>query len=299
MNSPSSSSWPLDTREHLAAALREQDASPAEIDAWAPIAQRLTDWPAHAITPADTQRLLAVLTPLLPQRSAVRHAVREHYARQRRSSTWLLDTARVQVGILRPTFWLASATVTLLGVYLELASWGSNSALFLHALGPLLAYLGISAAFRSAGLRTVECELACPPSPIQLALARIVLVLGYDVALGLCLSIVGWLRATHSGASFLAITLHWLMPLLLVAGLALVLSLRLRAAVAAGLAYSCWLAAIALYYSLFDGELHLSAGMTPAIPSGVELTLGLAGLALLTIGILRFRASVPRLLPSL
>jgi hypothetical protein len=293
MSSPSS--WPLDSREHLDAALREQDAIPAEIDAWAPVAQRLTDWPDRRITPADTEHLLAALAPLVPQRSAVRQAVRAHYARQRGSLAWLLDTTRAQVSILRPTFWLASAAVTLLGVYLELASRNKDSALFLRALGPLLAYLGISAVFRGVGLRTVECEIACPPSPLQLTLARLVVVLGYDVALGLCLSVVGWLRAMHGGAGFLAVTVHWLMPLLLVAGLALVLSLRVPAALAAALAYGCWLGALGLYYWLFTAV--APKGAIPTVPMSMEIALGLAGLALLTVGTLRFPTSVPRLLP--
>src|SRR5258707_1286704 len=82
----------------------------------------------------------------------------------------------------------------------------------------------IPAVLRGVGLGAGECEIACPASPVQLTLARLAVVLGYDVALGLCLSVVGWLRAMHAGASFLAVTLHWSMPLLLVAGLALVLS---------------------------------------------------------------------------
>jgi hypothetical protein len=292
-------SWPVDDADPLHQALREQGASSEEIAAWSPVVQRLAEWPEREIPPADTQRLLATLAPHMPQRSAVRWAVREHYARQCSSFAWLLDTARVQVSVLRPTFWLASAAITLLGIYLELAPWNNDAALYLRALCPLLAYLGISAVFRGVGLRAVECEIACPASPVQLTLARLAVVLGYDVALGLCLSVVGWLRAMHAGASFLAVTLHWSMPLLLVAGLALVLSLRLPVALATGLAYGCWLAALALYYSLFSSSAPLHARTIPTVPIGVEIALGLAGLALLAVGTLRFPASLPRLLPSI
>jgi hypothetical protein len=292
MSSPSP--WPLDSHEHLNDALREQGATAEEIADWAPVARRLGEWPEQRLSPADTQALLAALAPALPQRSAVRAAVRAHYAHRHGSLAWLLDTARAQVSILRPTFWLASAVVTLLGIYLELVSRDNASVMLLHAIGPLLAYLGIAASFRGVGLRMFESEVACPSSPLQLIIARLVIVLGYDVALGLCLSLAPWLRADH-GVSFLAVTLHWLMPLLLVAGLSLVLSLRLPVAMAAGLAYGSWLAVLALYYSLPYSL--MGAGALPTVPLGVEIALGLAGLALLMVGALRLPRNVSRLLP--
>ena len=292
------STWPLDSREHLVDALREQGATAAEIAEWAPVARRLTEWPEQRLTAADTQRLLAALAPALPQRSAVRQAVHEHYAHRHGRLAWLVDTARAQVSILRPSFWLASAVITLLGMYLELAPWNNDAALYLRALGPLLAYLGIITVFRGMGLRTVECEIACPASVLQLTIARLVIVLGYDIALGLCLGMALWLqgpRTSHNSVTFLAFTLHWLMPLLLVAGLALVLSLRLPVALASGLAYGSWLALLAFYYSLSYSLAR--AGTVPTMPLGVEVALGMAGLALLTTGALQFPSNVARLLP--
>ena len=73
----------------------------------------------------------------------------------------------------------------------------------------------------------LEFELASPPSPRQLTLARrLVVVLSYDLALGLLLSLLLWPR---SGAGFWLLTLHWLAPLLLGVGLTLLLSLALLA----------------------------------------------------------------------
>ncbi len=118
-----------------------------------------------------------------------------------------------------------------------------NEELLLRASGPFLAYLGTIIAFRGAAVRALECELVCLPSPVQLALARLVIVLGYDVGLGLALSLALW----AGGASqVLALTLSWLMPLLLVAGLALLLSLRLSIQAAASVAYGSWLAVLAI-----------------------------------------------------
>jgi hypothetical protein len=287
---------PDDLTDHVAA-LREQGATPAEVTAWSPIVVGLAhDWPEHAITPVDTQRLLSALASLAPRRSAVRQAVRARYAQWQGSLAWLCDTALAQVNILRLSFWVASGLVTLLCVYLELASRGDNSAFLLRALAPLLAYIGVSAAFRGVGLRTLEYEVACPPSPTQIALARMVVVLGYDVVLSLALSLAGWFRSLSGGPGGLEITLYWLTPLLLVTGLALALSLRLPSSLAAGVAYGCWLAALGLFYLVYENAPHARASAIFTIPIAAEIVIGLTGLALLTTAIARFSSSVSRLI---
>jgi hypothetical protein len=53
-----------------------------------------------------------------------------------------------------------------------------------------------------------------------------------------------------------------------------------------------------LYYSIFYAVAQAGAATIPTVPIGAEIALGLAGLALLTIGTLRFPTSVPRLLPT-
>ena len=88
MNTPPS--WPLDSSEHLADALREQDASAAEIDALLPALLRLSEWLAPEPTPADTARLLARLRPLLPTVSPVRQAIHARQARRRGRLSTLL-----------------------------------------------------------------------------------------------------------------------------------------------------------------------------------------------------------------
>jgi hypothetical protein len=294
------SSWPLDGPEHLADALREQEATPAEIDDLTPALLRLSEWQAPQPTPADTRRLLARLAPALPAVSPVRQAIRARNQNRSAALAALLETARVQVSIFRPAFWLASAAVILLGALAILLGdqvhqpHGSltllDQSLLLRAIGPLLAYLGATTAFRGSDLRVLEFELACQPSPVQLMLARLVIMLGYDLGLGLLLSLLLWLAGE---GGFLVLTLDWLMPLLLVAGLALLLSLRLRVYTAAGLVYSGWLAVLVLDSSA------LGPFISPPIPlsPGTEVLLGVVGLALLAIALLRVQASTPHLVP--
>jgi hypothetical protein len=151
----------------------------------------------------------------------------------------------------------------------------------LRASGPLLAYLGTIVAFRGREARVLELELACLPSPLQLALARLVIVLGYDAGLSLALSLSLW--AGGSG-QVLALALSWLMPLLLVAGLALLLSLRLSVQAAASLAYCGWLAFLAIG-TISNLQALLLAPALGVLP-------GCIGLALLAIALLRIHADM-------
>jgi hypothetical protein len=284
---PPQSPGPFERPEQLAEALREQGVAPEELANLVPAVHRLSEWQAPRPSSADTQRLLVQLATALPALSPVRQAIRAHRQRQGAGVRWLLATARIQVSLFGPAFWLVSALVTLLGAGVVLSKVLPDQGLLLRASGPFLAYLGTSIAFRGTTARALECELVCPPSPVQLALARLVVVLGYDVALGLALSLALWVGGTEQVA---ALMLSWFMPLLLVAGLALALSLRLSIQVAASLAYGGWLAALAM-----DANVNLPLlRLTPA----TDALLGGIGLALLAVALLRLPTDMLRLLPS-
>ena len=284
------SSWPFERPEQLTDALREQGATPEECADLLPALLRLSEWQAPQPEPADTRRLLARLATELPALSPVRQAIREH--RQHRVA-FLLATARAQVSLFGLGFWLVSALITLVGVgaVAVLRNVVPDQALVLQALvlrisGPLLALLGTIVAFRGRGARVLELELVCLPSPLQLAIARLVIVLGYDVGLSLALSLLLW--AGGSG-QVLALTLSWFTPLLLVAGLALLLSLRLSIQVAASLAYGSWLALLSMS-TITNLQSLLLAPALLVLP-------GCIGLAGLSIALLRLHADMHRLLP--
>lgn len=277
------SSWPFERPEQLADLLREQGATPEERADLLPTLRRLSEWQAPQPEPADTRRLLAMLSSALPAFSPVRQAIHEH--RQHRIS-FLLATARAQVSLFGLGFWLVSALITLLGAAVVLSNVLPNQEVVLRASGPLLVYLGTIVAFRGREARVLELELVCLPSPLQLTLARLVIVLGYDVGLGLALSLL--LLAGGSG-QVLALTLSWLMPLLLVAGLALLLTLRLSVQAAASLAYGSWLGFLAIS-TISNLQVLLLAPALLVLP-------GCIGLALLAIALLRMHTNMHRLLP--
>lgn len=277
------SSWPLERPDQLTDALREQGATPEECANLIPVLRRLSEWQAPRPDRVDTQRLLARLNPELTAPSPVRQAIREY--RQRRIS-FLLTTARAQISLFGLGFWLLSAFITAIGAAVVLSKVLPDQSLVLRATGPLLAYLGAIVAFRGRGSRVFELELVCLPSPLQLAVARLVIVLGYDVALGLALSLVLWASGT---GQVLVLTLSWLMPLLLVAGVALLLSLRLSVETAATLAYASWLAVLTLI---------TTSNLQTILLAPQLALLGCVGLALLVIALLRLHSDMQRLLPQ-
>ena len=279
---PPPSPAPFDPTQRLVDSLREQGTSPEESAELLPALLRLDEWRAPVPSAADTQRLIARLTAQLPARSEVREAIRKHSG----GLDVLLATGGAQVSLLGIRFWLVSGLVTVAGAIVVLSRLLPDEALVLRIAGPLLAYLGTAAAFRGRGARVLELEFACLPSPVQIVLARLVIVLGYDVALALGLSLVLW---AGGSAQVLTLTLSWLMPLLLVAGLALVLSLRLPLQTGVSLAYASWLA--------FLGVTAVGSMPSPISAPVLLAFAGAVGVALMTIALARLRGEVQRLLP--
>jgi hypothetical protein len=283
------SPWPLEEPEHLTEALREQGATPEEVVDLLPAVRRLAEWQAPVRSRTDTQLLLARLVRALPAPSPVREAIQTNQWREGARWRGLLAIAQTQVRLFGLAFWLVSALVTIVGavVVSSMSDHLSTQVLVLRACGPFLAYLGASIAFRGTGERVLELELVCPPSPLQLAIARLVVVLGYDVGLGLALSLALWVGGA---GQTLTLTLSWFMPLLLVVGVALLLSLYISAGAAAVLAYGGWLMVLVL--NATSGLQLLPITLLP------QALLGGIGIVLLCVALFRLHTDVSRLLPS-
>ncbi len=284
-------SWPLDQEDHLADALREQGTPEEKIPELTQSLMRLKEWQAPTLTAGDSRQLVERLASHLPAVSDIRRAVRNHPPGLLGEFVDLLRLVQTQVSLFQMSFWLASSVIILLGGLLILSGPILNPTFLLQVIGPLLSYLGIATAFRGSGLHMLEFELACPPSPRQLTLARLVIVLCYDIALGLFLSLV--LRVS-SNFSFWLITLHWLAPLLLGTGLTLLLSLRIPVSRAAVISYVGWLVVLAsalIEQNSVQTSVSVFSGLT-------ELGFGLAGLAMLVGVILWLPKTVQCMLPG-
>jgi hypothetical protein len=117
-------------------------------------------------------------------------------------------------------------------------------------------------------------------------------VLGYDLVLGLVMSLVGWKYAHYD---FWLVTLHWMAPLFLVAGLALVLSLRFSFATAAGIAYVVWLSGLGL--AVYQWAPLPGSWLVPLASSSMEVVLGVIGLSGIVIALMCMPWRLPALLP--
>ena len=261
--------WSLDQVENLAEALRDQGVPQEEILELSKTLMRLNEWKAPSTSQADEQQLVERLLPYLPSFSPTRQALRARPNGLAYEFFTLLRLVRTQVSLFQPSFWLASSVIVMLGGLLILGGPAVNPIFLLQVISPLLSYLGTTVAFRGNGLHMLEFELACPPSPRQLTLARLIIVLSYDIVLGLLLSTFLW---SFSGTSFWLLTLHWLAPLLLGTGLTLLLSLRIPIHQAAGISYVGWLAVLVVGIINQNGVQRLAFTFSHGVELGFALT---------------------------
>ena len=180
---------------------------------------------------AETLHLKAVLSERLAvqtKQSSYRQLVDKERAKA--AGSWpkvltglyqIMQLVGPQVRLITGAFWLSSAVVMSLGVML-LPVQMRLTALLLAS--PLLAGASVAYAFRSYSHGVVEWERSCPVTPGDLVLARLLLVVLYDILLSSLVSVA--LYATGVGEPSAIIILAWLAPLLALAGVTLLISLR-------------------------------------------------------------------------
>jgi hypothetical protein len=282
--------WPLDQADHLSQALREQGEVEDQIPELTSELMRLKDWQAPSPSVDETHQLVAQLRPYTPAASPIRWAVQDRRTGPLAEFILLLRLVRTQVSIFQSSFWLASVVIAFLGDMLILSGPVLNPIFLLQVIGPLLSYLGTATAFRGHGLYMLEFELACPPSPRQLTLARLIIVLCYDIGLGLLLTLSFW---SLGDLGFWQITLHWLAPLLFGVGLTLLFSLRIPLHQAAMVSYVGWLAVLVsamISKNAVQSSISVFSSLT-------EVAFGLGGLVMMGAMILFLPRAITALLP--
>jgi hypothetical protein len=117
--------------------------------------------------------------------------------------------------------WAASAIVMGLGILVTLAtslSNASDSALPLVSIAPIAAAAGIAFLYGPMVDPALEIEMTLPISPRQVMVARLALVFGFNLILGLIGSAI--LSIFRTGISFLPLVSAWLAPMTFLASLA-------------------------------------------------------------------------------
>lgn len=127
----------------------------------------------------------------------------------------LLDAVRPQLALLPWSYWVTIAALFVIGVAAVrwLPEW---SAAGLIATVPLMGLVGLLYTLRASGAGVREWEQSCPVTPFQLALTRVVIVLALSSGVSLLGSLILVRQAV--GLSLAALTVSWLAPLALIAG---------------------------------------------------------------------------------
>ncbi len=201
--------------EVLRKRLAEDLGSIGAAESFLPIVSMLKEMPAPQPTSQDTALLLAKLKPAMPQPVT---PLNELWRTRLRWVYWLL---RSQMRVVRTEIWLGSAFVMMLGVLVTLAV--NLQALPFVLIAPMVAAVGVTFLYGPANDPALEIELATAVSPRMLLLARMAVLFGIDLILGIGGSIV--LAALHSQIFLWPLINTWLAPMAFLSAFAFFFSL--------------------------------------------------------------------------
>ncbi len=166
---------------------------------------------------------------------------------------WLAGFVAAQAPLVRREIWPASTVVMFIGAAVSLIA-GSDRGVpgaALSLLAPLAAALGVALIYGQENDPGLELALATPTSPRLVVVARLVVVLAWDLTLALAASAV--LAVTNGPAVFVPVVSAWLGPMLLLGCLVLLLSLFVHSSLAIATAMVVWVVrAMAV-----SGETHI------------------------------------------
>ncbi len=147
---------------------------------------------------------------------------------------WALLSSQVRV--VRSELWLTTLLIVVIGVVVTILLEAPG---LLYALGPLVAAASAALVYGREQDPAAELILTTPVSQVQLLLARLVLVVGYDLFLFAAANLAAMLVLGPQPLSTLVAA--WLAPLTFLTALALFLSLQLGSANAVTVAYGLWI----------------------------------------------------------
>ena len=190
-----------------------------------PVARRLERWPAPKPSPQETAKLIARLEAELPARNL--------------RSAWSILLLRSQLRVVRSEIWTASALVMTLGLAVMLAAYSASNAWLLVLVAPIVTAIGVAFIYGPEVDPALEIELATPVSPRLVLLARLALVFGFNLILGLTASMI--LSLVSAQVAFWPLVSTWLAPMTFLSALAFLLTvLTTNALTAAILCFLLW-----------------------------------------------------------
>jgi hypothetical protein len=201
--------------EELRAKLIEDTGSPEEAERLVPVVRRLRlqSWSAPKPGPTATVKLIARLEAEIPNpQSPITNLL----------SSWPILLLRAQLRVVRGEIWAASALVMTLGLLVTLATYSAAEAWPLVLVAPLVAATGVAFIYGPDVDPALEIELATPVPPRLVLLARLALVFGFNLIMGLAASLI--LSLARAEVAFWPLVSTWLAPLSFLSALAFLLT---------------------------------------------------------------------------
>lgn len=150
---------------------------------------------------------------------------------------------RSQLRMVRSELWLATLLIVALGLAIAVLLEARG---ILYLLGPLVAAASAALVYGEEQDPAMELVLSTPVSQVQILLARLLLVVGYDLMLLLAANLVAsWVLGP---VDIHALITAWLAPLAFLVTLALFLSLHIGSGSAISVTYSLWLVRYVILY---------------------------------------------------
>jgi hypothetical protein len=184
------------------------------------------------------------------------------------------EILRAQVPLVNKDIWPASLLILFLGFAITIIM---NKAEFLYAIAPLVSAGGLAFVYSREHDPAFELVLSTPVSQVQILLARLALVFGYNFVLMLILSL--GLSFYYSIDLILPLLLEWLAPMTFLSTLGLCISVFSNSGNAIFISYGLWISKYLMFTQEFRnllggaGEVLLYFWQTPAVLYGISVFL--------------------------
>ncbi len=217
--------------------LMEGGEPPEDAEMLAETARFLRHLPQAEARSLHRAQIQALLLSELPQRKSRRQRLAEWYP---------LALLLSQTRVIQADIWLSSAVALLIGLAVTLTMPRAEMLLF-SALAPLVAAAGVALLYDENIVQMLEIEETTRASARVLLLARLTLIFGFNLALGLCGS--GVLALVDSQLSLMPLVFSWLAPMSFLCALAFMLSVLLVNSLASmSFSLFLWVVHVILYY---------------------------------------------------
>ncbi|MBZ0284165.1 MAG: hypothetical protein K8L97_25730 [Anaerolineae bacterium] len=199
----------LNDRERLEAILQEDVESPEDVKSLLDVALLLNRWQAPKPDKKATLSLVDVLVREMPS------VHKKHWF-----DVWPLLLLRSQIRVVRREIWAATLLTMLLGILVTLGTYTGTSeqTLPIVILAPVVAAIGVAFLYDNDSEQMMELENSTPASVRMLLLARLTLVFGFNLALGMTASLL--LSLVYADVLLLPLIMSWLVPMSFLSALA-------------------------------------------------------------------------------